>query len=84
MSPLPEPVDCPHPRLVKLLQFKGEHVVCGAHVAMSEQREDELAWHERVLDEKEQELNKIEETLAEKERTLKAAVETIQKGLAWD
>jgi hypothetical protein len=46
------------------------------------EREDELAWHERVLDEKEQEVNKIEETLAEKEHSLKAAVETIQKGLA--
>jgi hypothetical protein len=47
------------------------------------EREDELAWHERVLDEKEQELNKIEETLAEKERSLKAAVDTIQKGLEY-
>jgi hypothetical protein len=26
MSPLPRPVNCPHPRLVKLVQFKGEHV----------------------------------------------------------
>jgi hypothetical protein len=43
------------------------------------EREDELAWHERVLDEKEQELNKIEETLAEKERGLKAAVEMIHR-----
>jgi hypothetical protein len=31
---------------------------------MSE-REDELAWRERVLDEKEHELNMIEDTLAE-------------------
>jgi hypothetical protein len=43
MSPLPEPVDCPHPRLVKLVQFKGERVVyyrcelSGAHVTMPEQ-----------------------------------------------
>ena len=46
------------------------------------EREDELAWHERVLDEKEQELNKIEESLA-KGRSLKAVVETIQKGLEY-
>ena len=39
------------------------------------EREDELAWHEGVLDEEEQELNRIEETLAEKQRSLKAAVE---------
>ena len=47
------------------------------------EREDELAWHERVLDEKEHELNRIEDTLAEKERSPKAAVETIQKGLEY-
>jgi uncharacterized protein (DUF3084 family) len=46
-------------------------------------REDELAWRERMLDEREHELNKIEETLAEKDRSLKAAVETIQKGLEY-
>ena len=44
-------------------------------------REDELAWRERMLDEKEHELNKIEETLAE--CSLSAAVETIQKGLEY-
>jgi len=43
MSPLPRPVNCPHPRLVKLVQFKGEHVVyyrcelCGTHVTIPEQ-----------------------------------------------
>ena len=47
------------------------------------EREDELAWHKRVLDEKEQELKKIEETLAEKERSLKAAVKAIQIGLEY-
>jgi len=35
------------------------------------EREDELAWRERVLDEKEQELNRIEETLAEKTHLLR-------------
>jgi hypothetical protein len=47
------------------------------------EREDELAWRERMLDEKERELNKIEETLAEKERSLKATAETIQKCLEY-
>jgi hypothetical protein len=43
MSPIPGPVNCEHPRLVKLVKFKGEHVVyyrcelCGAHVTMPEQ-----------------------------------------------
>jgi hypothetical protein len=43
MSPIPRPVNCEHPRLVKLVKFKGEHVVyyrcelCGAHVTMPEQ-----------------------------------------------
>jgi hypothetical protein len=27
MCPLPTPVNCEHPRLVKLVKFKGEHVV---------------------------------------------------------
>jgi hypothetical protein len=40
-------------------------------------REDELAWRERILDEKKHELNGIEQTLAEKERSLKAVAETI-------
>ena len=39
------------------------------------EREDELAWRERMLDEKEHEMNRIEETFAEKDRSLKAAVE---------
>ena len=47
------------------------------------EREDELAWRERMLDEKERELNKVEETLAEKERSLKATAEAIQKGLEY-
>jgi hypothetical protein len=40
MSPLPRPVNCEHPRLAKLVKFKGDHVVyyrcelCGAQVAM--------------------------------------------------
>lgn len=43
MSPIPRPVNCPHRRLVKLIQFKGEHVIyyrcelCGAHITMREQ-----------------------------------------------
>jgi hypothetical protein len=43
MNPLARPVNCPHPRLVKLVQFKDEHIVhyrcevCGAHVTMPEQ-----------------------------------------------
>jgi hypothetical protein len=43
MSLIPRAMNCPHPRLVKLVQFKGERVVyyrcelCGAHVAMPEQ-----------------------------------------------
>jgi hypothetical protein len=43
MSPIPRPVNCPHPRLVKLVKFKGERVVyyrcelCGAHVTVPEQ-----------------------------------------------
>ena len=27
MSPLPTPVNCPNPRLVKLVQFRAEHVI---------------------------------------------------------
>jgi hypothetical protein len=43
MSPLPTPVNCEHPRLVKLVKFKGEHVVyyrceqCGTHLTVPEQ-----------------------------------------------
>jgi hypothetical protein len=43
MSPIPRPVNCERPKLVKLVKFKGEDVIhyrcetCGAHVTMPEQ-----------------------------------------------
>ena len=43
MNPIPRPVNCEHPRLVKLVKFKGEHVVryryevCGTHLTIPEQ-----------------------------------------------
>jgi hypothetical protein len=39
MSPLPTPINCEHPRLVRLIKFKGEHVIyyrceqCGTHLS---------------------------------------------------
>jgi hypothetical protein len=40
-------------------------------------REDELAWHDQVLDEKEQELNGLEEILVEHARRPKRNCEAI-------
>ena len=53
MSPIPRPVECNHPRLVKLVKFKGEHVIhcrcelCGAIITTPEQREHE--WEQAPL-----------------------------------
>ena len=67
MSPIPRPVNCQHPRLVKLVKLKGEYTVsyrcelCGTIItagAMSDisEREDELVCRERMLQEKEHQL----------------------------
>jgi hypothetical protein len=43
MSLLPTLVNCPHPRLVRLVKFEGEHVIyyrcelCGTHLTIPEQ-----------------------------------------------